>query len=83
MSIKADAMIVAGGVALVVIGFAYMKSAAGDALAAAAPLVNPTDPNNIVNQGVTGVVQAVSGDPNASLGTKLYDLFHPSAINVQ
>lgn len=39
--------------------------------------VNPADANNVVNRGVTAIVQAVSGDKNQTLGGSFYDVLHP------
>lgn len=41
--------------------------------------VNPTNPGNIVARAADAVVQAVTGDSNTSVGSKLYDLVNPNA----
>lgn len=45
-------------------------------VAGAVDAVNPASQNNVVNRGVTAVVQAVTGTPN-SLGTWLAEKFDP------
>ncbi len=76
MSLKNDALVVAGiGVAVLGVLW-YAKNAigdglsyAGDALQQAAPYIDPTDPRNVV-------YQAVSAPFGGSLGGYLYDLLH-------
>lgn len=76
-------MIVVGG--LVVLGgllyFGVRKIAgalpSGSQVAGALNYVNPASPNNIINRGVNTVVETVTGRPGETLGTWIYDLFHP------
>lgn len=39
--------------------------------------INPASPDNIINRGVLSIGQAITGDPNWSLGGAVYDYFHP------
>lgn len=39
--------------------------------------VNPFDSRNLANQAVLGAGQAISGDPNWSLGSWIWDKTHP------
>lgn len=50
-------------------------SAAGKVIDA----VNPANPNNVVNAGVTSLGQSISGDANWSLGTWLAGIFDPAS----
>lgn len=36
--------------------------------------LNPASDKNIVNRGVTEIVRTITGDKNATLGTKIYDV---------
>jgi len=42
-----------------------------------ATAVNPTNPNNVIYGGVNAVGGAVTGTKDWSLGSALYDWFHP------
>lgn len=55
--------------------FSKAKGTVGNALQA----VNPANPNNVIAKGADAVVQAITGDPNTSVGSKLYDIFNPNA----
>lgn len=87
MSLKEDAMLFAGGVAVIVLAAWYAKrkitQGAGElydwtaqTISNTVPYVNPADGNNVVNQGVNWFGALASGDKNFSLGTKLYDWTH-------
>ncbi len=41
--------------------------------------INPTNPDNVFASGVNKVVKTVTGDESATLGSKLFDIFNPSA----
>lgn len=41
--------------------------------------VNPVNPDNIFNTGVNAVVKTISGDPDATLGDRIFALFNPNA----
>lgn len=60
--------LVIGGVA--VLGVWYLKNKAGEAIQA----VNPASRDNIV---YTNLNRALSDDPSFSLGSWVYDVFHP------
>lgn len=47
-------------------------------IAAAMQTVNPLSDQNIAYQVASKVTQAVSGDAGTSLGSKLFEVFHPS-----
>lgn len=79
-TLRQDAMIVGGGVVLIVLASMYLKgkvSAVAGAVADAVPYVNPADPRNFVNAGLGYVGSAASGNPDWSLGTAIYDMVHP------
>lgn len=59
--------------------YSKAKDSVGGALKSAVDAINPANPNNIVARGADAVVQAVTGDPNTSVGSKLYDIFNPNA----
>lgn len=42
--------------------------------------INPVDPNNLANRGVTAVVSNVTGR-DETLGGWIYDLFHPAVAD--
>lgn len=66
-------LLIAGAAAAVYFGYkAYQASKS-----LVTETLNPASDKNIVNQGVTSVVQSVTGDPNATLGNKIYDWLHP------
>lgn len=54
-------------------------TAAGDAVRDAAQAVNPLNPDNVFKRGADAVVQSVSGEPAATLGGKVFELFNPKA----
>lgn len=39
--------------------------------------INPASPDNVINQGVERIGQDITGNPDWSLGTWLYDVLHP------
>lgn len=44
---------------------------------------NPTNANNLANQGATSVLQSIGiVKPDASIGTTIYDWFHPEQPTV-
>lgn len=63
------AVVVVGGI------YAYhrLKADAG----AVASAVNPVDPNNVFNTGANSVLQTITGDKDATWGSKIYDWLHP------
>lgn len=56
--------------------FARVKAGAGTVLDA----VNPASPNNVVAKAADKLVQVITGDPTASVGSKLYDVLNPNAL---
>ena len=73
-----NVLLLYGTLGLVLAGvgvFFYRKIAAGIAAGA----INPANPDNIVNQGVTSIVQDVTGDKNQTLGGAIFDFFNPEA----
>lgn len=81
-NIKAGVMLaVLGGVAYGVWRMwpTLSKGAAAvtDGVKQVAQKVNPVNPSNVVNSGVTAVGTAVTGDQSWSLGGWVYDVFHP------
>lgn len=59
--------------------YSKAKSTVGEAVSSAVDAINPANPNNVVARAADAVVQAVTGDPNTSVGSKLYDIFNPNA----
>lgn len=55
------------------------KSAAA-AVGTVVDQINPTNPNNAAARTVNAVVQAVTGDPSASLGTKVFEWLNPGTV---
>lgn len=68
-------MLVAG---VFVVGWIIVSKVESD-VKAAASLVDPTSENNVVNQGVEHIGQAISGDKYWTLGGWLYDWTHNTA----
>jgi cell division GTPase FtsZ len=64
-----------GGVALVL--YFVFKKEAEKAAAAAGAALNPTSPSNVFYQGASAVTGALTGQPNISLGSEVYDLLNP------
>ena len=91
MSIKGDviAVGVVGGVLLLAGWYATKKIGEGmdklaqlpgavwDAAKEAAPYVNPADERNVVNTAVNSVYRSASPNNTGTLGTAVYDLWHP------
>lgn len=72
---NAKTIVLLGGVALA--GFlAYQIYTKGKTVVT--ETLNPASDKNVVNQGVNSAVQAVTGDENATLGTKIYDWLNPN-----
>jgi hypothetical protein len=73
-----NVLLLYGTLGLLVAGvgvFFYRKIAAG----VAAGAINPANPDNIVNQGVTSIVQEATGDKNQTLGGLIFDWLNPDA----
>jgi len=51
-----------------------------DTIAAAADKVNPANPDNVVNQAVTGIGKTVTGNENWTLGGWIYDMTHSDPL---
>ena len=86
-----DLLIKIGLAAVAIVGLMYLANrtkrnaaaaldatiaAVRDAGRQAVTWVNPADPGNIVNTAVTAVGEAVTGDPNWTLGGAIYDRVH-------
>lgn len=56
---------------------ANATSTAGEMFSAAAEMINPASPANIVNQAVMAAGQAATGSADWTLGGALYDWLHP------
>jgi hypothetical protein len=54
-------------------------TAAGDAVRDAAQAVNPLNPGNVFARAADAVVQRATGEPAATLGGKVFELFNPKA----
>lgn len=73
----------AGAVAAVAYIVYRVKSAAaglGDAAQTVGAAINPANPGNIVNQGVSAVGAAISGNSDWSLGTWIYNATHDDEL---
>jgi len=66
---------VAIAAAVVVVGGWYLKKKAGETIQEVGQAVNPTNPDNVINQGFNSVYQSVTGS-EGTLGTDLADFFH-------
>lgn len=68
---------VVGGVLVLggVIAFAWWMW--GEKLAALGNKFNPASPDNLASQAANALTQAVTGNEHSTLGTAIYDLFHP------
>ena len=68
-------MVLTAGV--VVLGLAYVaKQQALKAADTTLEAIDPTDPDNIFNQGVQNVGRSVTGNPFWTLGGAIYDFIH-------
>jgi hypothetical protein len=56
--------------------YLYRKSPTLDQVKTA---LNPFDPNNLASSAANAGVQAVTGDPNQTVGGWFYDLLNPDA----
>lgn len=65
------------GAAVAGLALAYVVYRTGSKVATA---LNPMDSNNVINQGVTGFYQAVTGS-TGSIGTDFYDATHGGALD--
>lgn len=76
-AVSGDLLVKIGiGAGLLVIAYVLLKKTGGAAAAVAEKVgaaVNPANPDNIVNQGVTSVGKAVTGNDNWTLGGWLYE----------
>lgn len=66
------------GAAVAGLALAYVVYRTGSKVATA---LNPMDSNNIINQGVTGFYQAVTGS-TGSIGTDIYDATHGGGLDI-
>jgi hypothetical protein len=55
----------------------------GTAVTTALNALNPANPNNIVAAPVNSVIQAATGQPDVTLGTKLWEWLHPSTVALE
>lgn len=51
-----------------------------DTITEAADKVNPANPDNVVNQAVTGIGKTVTGNENWTLGGWIYDMTHSDPL---
>lgn len=58
------------------LGVWYTKAKAVEVVKDAGQAINPVNPDNIFNSGVNSVLQAVTGEEHATLGTKIYEWLH-------
>ncbi len=79
-AVSGDLLVKIGiGAGLIVIAYVLLKRTGGVAAQVAEKVgaaVNPANPDNIVNQGVSAAGAAVTGNKNWTLGTWLYDVFN-------
>lgn len=61
---------IGAAILVAIAGVVFVIRKRGDIVAA----VNPLDERNVINRAVSGAVQAITGDKDATLGTKLFDL---------
>jgi hypothetical protein len=75
---KAFTYVVVGAVAVGAIYWIGKRfgDAAGKALAAVGTAVNPLSDQNLAYRGVNATGEAITGDPNFTLGGWLFDVFH-------
>ena len=70
--------IVGVAVAAVVLYAAWRTVRFGESAAeAVAVAVNPADSRNIVNRAVSAIGSAITGEPDFSLGSHIFDLVNP------
>lgn len=92
MQVEAKTILALGTVAIAGFVVWRVSKAAGAAASAAATAVgqgaiavgtavNPLNNDNVFATGVNKVVQAVTGDTSATLGTKLFDWWNPNEMD--
>ncbi len=59
----------------------YLSRKAGQGAAVVGQAINPANPDNVVNQGVSAVVSAATGR-DETLGGWLYDLTHADPLKL-
>ena len=59
-----------------VVAVLYFEHKASAAVTQTAQAVNPTNQNNIFSKGVNTAGEALTGDPNWTLGVWIYDITH-------
>jgi hypothetical protein len=72
-------LLIGAGIGLVVVAGLYF--AARSALPALGKAINPLNPDNVINQGVEGVVTVLAGRPE-TFGGWLAELFDPATRQV-
>jgi hypothetical protein len=81
MSLSIETKVIMAGAAVALIAVFYgskkLVDMAGDAL----PYFNPADSKNIINQGVNGLGQIVTGDESWTLGGSIYDATHGGSLD--
>lgn len=65
---------IVGGIGLLALLVWRGREAAG----AVVDAINPASQTNIVNRGVNAALQAATGNPSATVGTRIYSLVHGS-----
>lgn len=83
MNDTAKLFVIGAGIGLVALLGVYLVArkagaALGDAASAVGTAINPVSDQNLAYQGTNAVVRAVTGDQDATLGTKIYEWLHPN-----
>ena len=72
MKLTDDQKLLLTGAAIAALALWYLKKKTVETAKEAAQAINPTNPQNIINQGFTSVYQSIMGE-GRSLGSDLYD----------
>jgi hypothetical protein len=76
LNVSSGAVLAVGALVGVVIIARTFKAPAAAALDA----INPTSPNNIVYRGANSLVQAITGDPYGTVGTKWWEFWNRDQV---
>lgn len=76
MKLETKLLIALGGGVAVFLALRAVANKATSAAGTALQAVNPTSTNNLAYRGANAVLEAVTGQPEQTLGTWLYELFN-------
>jgi hypothetical protein len=81
MSLSTETKVIIAGAAVALIAVFYGSKKLVDAAEQALPYINPADSRNVINQGVNGLGELLSGEQGWTLGGSIYDATHGGALD--